>query len=64
VARAGERSRAGERDAFVAAVEAELRRAPDVASRTEQAAPIEQLWLGLERYWRKRREAAAETQRR
>ncbi len=31
---------------------------PEVAARLRQAMPPEQLWLGLERYWRKRREAA------
>jgi len=29
----------------------------DVAARLRQAMPPDQLWLGLERYWRKRREA-------
>jgi len=54
--RAAERSRAGDREAFVAATEAELAGAPDVVERTRQAAPTELQWLGLERYWRKRRE--------
>jgi glyoxylase-like metal-dependent hydrolase (beta-lactamase superfamily II) len=31
----------------------------DVAERLRQAMPPEQLWLGLERYWRKRREREA-----
>ena len=30
------------------------KRTPEVAERLRQAAPPEQLWLGLERYWRKR----------
>jgi hypothetical protein len=29
----------------------------DVAQRHRQAAPPEQLWMGLERYWRKRAES-------
>ena len=32
---------------------------PEVAERLRQAMPPDQLWLGLERYWRKRREAEA-----
>jgi glyoxylase-like metal-dependent hydrolase (beta-lactamase superfamily II) len=32
----------------------------DVAERIEQAAPPQQLWLGLERYWRKRAERGGE----
>ena len=34
----------------------------DEAERTFQAAPVDQLWLGLERYWRKRREREAAPQ--
>jgi glyoxylase-like metal-dependent hydrolase (beta-lactamase superfamily II) len=30
---------------------------PEIAERLRQAMPPDQLWLGLERYWRKRREA-------
>ena len=30
---------------------------PEIAERLRQAMPPEQLWLGLERYWRKRRES-------
>jgi glyoxylase-like metal-dependent hydrolase (beta-lactamase superfamily II) len=64
VARAGERSRPADRDEFVAAVEDELAReaTPEEAERTLQAAPVDQLWLGLERYWRKRREREAAPQ--
>jgi glyoxylase-like metal-dependent hydrolase (beta-lactamase superfamily II) len=64
VARAGERSRSGDRERFVAAVDDELAReaTPEEAERTRQAAPIEQLWLGLERYWRKHREREGATQ--
>ena len=29
---------------------------PELAQRLRQAMPPDQLWLGLERYWRKRRE--------
>jgi glyoxylase-like metal-dependent hydrolase (beta-lactamase superfamily II) len=49
--------------AFVAVLREEIAAKADseVAARVEQAAPPEQLWLGLERYWRKRgeRETAA-----
>ena len=47
------------RECFLAEVGAELDREldPDVAQRVRQAAPPEQLWLGLERYWRKREES-------
>ena len=63
LARARERSRAGDRDAFMAALAAELEREATVeeAERTAQAAPPDQLWLGLERYWRKRRQPAAQS---
>ena len=59
--RNAELARAGDREAFLGAVEDELRaRAdPDTAERLRQAAPPDQLWQGLERYWRKRAEAAA-----
>jgi glyoxylase-like metal-dependent hydrolase (beta-lactamase superfamily II) len=55
---AAERARPGSRERFLAEVEAELERAvdSDAAERFRQAAPPEQLWLGLERYWRKHRE--------
>ena len=55
------RAAEGDRDAFVSAVEAEVRGAvdPDVADRMIQAAPPDQLWQGLERYWRKQRERDA-----
>jgi glyoxylase-like metal-dependent hydrolase (beta-lactamase superfamily II) len=51
-----ERARPGDRERFLAEVEAELEAEADagVAERLRQAAPPEQLWLGLERYWRKR----------
>jgi glyoxylase-like metal-dependent hydrolase (beta-lactamase superfamily II) len=64
VFRAGERSRAGDRERFAEAVDEELARnaSPDEAVRTMQAAPIDQLWLGLQRYWRKRHEREAAPQ--
>jgi glyoxylase-like metal-dependent hydrolase (beta-lactamase superfamily II) len=49
----------GDRDAFYRLIEDEVGQAtPDDATavRVEQAAPHDQMWLGLERYWRKRRE--------
>jgi len=54
--RYAELSREGDRERFVAAVEAEIAAGADAeaAARIRQAAPPEQLWLGLERYWRKR----------
>jgi glyoxylase-like metal-dependent hydrolase (beta-lactamase superfamily II) len=54
-----ERARGGNRDAFLAGLDADLRAGADeetVASLT-QAVPPEQAWLGLERYWRKREQA-------
>lgn len=57
------RARGSNEEAFVAALEQDLGHSVDAetATRLRQAAPPEQLWLGLERYWRKRgeREAAA-----
>jgi glyoxylase-like metal-dependent hydrolase (beta-lactamase superfamily II) len=56
-------ARQADGDGFVRALEADLRAAVDqeTAERFLQAAPPHQLWLGLERYWRKRkqREGAA-----
>jgi glyoxylase-like metal-dependent hydrolase (beta-lactamase superfamily II) len=50
-------SEAGDRDAFASWIAATLDAEPaDVADRMRQAMPPEQLWLGMERYWRKRRE--------
>jgi glyoxylase-like metal-dependent hydrolase (beta-lactamase superfamily II) len=55
--KAAERSRALDREAFVAAFERDLADAGDgIAERIEQTAPVDQCWLGLERYWRKRDE--------
>ena len=65
IAKQGERSRAHGREAFIAATEEEIERAAGhergVVESFVQAAPPDQLWQGLERYWRKRaeREAAA-----
>lgn len=54
--RAAELARGGSRERFLAAVDAEIgaRAGAAEADRLRQAAPPEQLWLGLERYWRKR----------
>jgi hypothetical protein len=66
-----ERARPGDREAFLAAGEEEFAAqvGPDAVTALRQAAPVEQSWLGLERYWRKRAEredagsAAAGTRR-
>lgn len=44
------------RDAFIATVQEQILRegGPDLTKMYEQAAPIEQLYAGYERYWRKR----------
>ena len=62
LARQGELARDGDEDSFVGRLEADLYAAVDseVAERLIQAAPPDQLWLGLERYWRKRAEREAE----
>jgi glyoxylase-like metal-dependent hydrolase (beta-lactamase superfamily II) len=53
----------GGRYAFLSLIQSSIATAtagdPDTAQRYEQAAPPEQLWLGLERYWRKRRDRGA-----
>ena len=48
----------GDREAFARHLAGEIAGAGDEATREryEQAAPPDQLWLGLERYWTKRRE--------
>jgi glyoxylase-like metal-dependent hydrolase (beta-lactamase superfamily II) len=49
----------GDRDRFLAAVEGRIDSQPaDAAERMRAAMPPEQVWMGLERYWRKRHEAA------
>jgi glyoxylase-like metal-dependent hydrolase (beta-lactamase superfamily II) len=57
---AAERARRGGRERFVAEIHAELdeHADPDGAERFRHAAPPEQLWLGLERYWRVRAQTA------
>lgn len=52
----GERARGGDEESFVGALDEDLGTNVDeeTAKRLRQAAPPEQLWLGLERYWRKR----------
>ena len=49
-------AREGDRERFLAGIGAEIDRAVDAgtAEGVRQAAPLDQLWLGLERYWRKR----------
>ncbi len=56
--RNGERARGGDEDSFVSGLVGELEDQADeeIVARLRQAAPPEQLWLGLERYWRKRAE--------
>jgi glyoxylase-like metal-dependent hydrolase (beta-lactamase superfamily II) len=60
LARQGERARGHGEEAFVAAVEAEVRATTEgdeeLAERYLQAAPADQLYQGLERYWRKKAE--------
>ncbi len=55
-----ELARAHGREAFLAGVEEEVDATddPEVAERLRLAAPPDQMWLGLERYWRKRVERA------
>jgi glyoxylase-like metal-dependent hydrolase (beta-lactamase superfamily II) len=53
-------SEAGDREAFASWLAARLdAEGGEIAERLRQAMPPDQLWLGLERYWRKRREADA-----
>ncbi len=54
--RGAELAREGDRERFLRDLDAETARAVEggAAVRYRQAAPPEQLWLGLERYWRKR----------
>jgi glyoxylase-like metal-dependent hydrolase (beta-lactamase superfamily II) len=49
-------ARDGDRSAFIAAVQEQIRRdgTPEQAATYEQAAPVEQLYAGYERYWSKR----------
>jgi len=52
--------RSGGEEEFIARMEDDLRAAvdDDALESIEQAAPLDQLYLGLERYWRKKAEAA------
>jgi glyoxylase-like metal-dependent hydrolase (beta-lactamase superfamily II) len=54
-------ARPGDRARFLEGLVAEIERAVDdgASARLRQAAPPEQLWLGLERYWRKLRSDGA-----
>jgi hypothetical protein len=54
--RNAERAHRGDRDAYLAEVRAEVeaKAAPGTAASLLQAVPLEQTWLGLDRYWRKR----------
>jgi glyoxylase-like metal-dependent hydrolase (beta-lactamase superfamily II) len=51
-----ERARSGHRERFLASLEADIDHQgdPEAGARMRQAAPPEQLWLGLERYWKTR----------
>jgi len=52
-----ERARPGDRAAFLAALEERIDAQPgDAPERIRSAMPPDQVWLGLERYWRKRSE--------
>ena len=57
-----ELARAGDQDAFIAAVLAQIEASagPDLAPAYTQAAPPDQLYAGLARYWRKRTEKLSE----
>jgi glyoxylase-like metal-dependent hydrolase (beta-lactamase superfamily II) len=53
--RSAEAARAGERETFLADLDERIEtEGAEVAERMRSAAPPEQLWLGLERYWKKR----------
>ena len=56
-----ELARGGDEESFIRALDenANAELDADSAERLEQAAPKQQLWLGLERYWRKKAEADA-----
>jgi glyoxylase-like metal-dependent hydrolase (beta-lactamase superfamily II) len=57
----GQRARTEDEPSFIAGIEEEIATAagPDVAPAYTQAAPPEQIYAGLRRYWRKRDEADA-----
>ena len=53
----GELSSRGDREQFMAGLERWIDdQDPEAAERMRQAMPPEQVWMGLERYWRKRAE--------
>jgi glyoxylase-like metal-dependent hydrolase (beta-lactamase superfamily II) len=55
----GSRARELERDEWIDGMRAEIaEHGGEEADRFQRAAPADQLWLGLERYWRKREEPA------
>ncbi|MCB0864652.1 MAG: MBL fold metallo-hydrolase [Solirubrobacterales bacterium] len=55
LARLAESARPGERERFLGALEARIDESPAAeAERIRSAMPPDQVWLGLERYWRKR----------
>lgn len=56
-----ELARSADQDTFVATVQEQILRedSPEQAARYQQAAPVEQLYLGYERYWAKRAERDA-----
>jgi glyoxylase-like metal-dependent hydrolase (beta-lactamase superfamily II) len=58
--RGAERAHGGDEQSFIEALERDVRAAtdPQTAERFFQAAPPVQMWLGLERYWRKQAEVA------
>ena len=60
--RSSERAREADQQGFVEGLEEEVRAGVDerTAERYFQAAPPDQLWQGLERYWRKREGVAAQ----
>jgi glyoxylase-like metal-dependent hydrolase (beta-lactamase superfamily II) len=57
-----ELARGGDEETFIRTLQAEVATEldPEAAERVEQAAPAQQLWLGLERYWRKKAFAPSE----
>lgn len=58
-----ERARTQDRDTFISGIDGEIDAASDHAIRPAytQAAPADQIYMGLERYWRKRAEAVGAT---
>jgi glyoxylase-like metal-dependent hydrolase (beta-lactamase superfamily II) len=60
LARLAELARGREEQSFIEGIEQEVRAeaGDDLATRIFRVAPSDQLWLGLERYWRKREELA------